>query len=172
MQGLGAGLTRNPDHPLCAAQGPRNGLVCSIFQCTHLVLTDLAYTCAQHLPVSCLAVERGRCRAGPPVAARPSAAHAPVPSASCLPASPVRRSITGAVSMSTAAQRLGSGFNKQYQMTLLMGAIELAASQARRAACPGSQLSALPLCAGGSVLTATPCPLAPACLRAVACLVD
>lgn len=28
----------------CVPQGPRNGLVCSIFQCVHLVLTDLAYT--------------------------------------------------------------------------------------------------------------------------------
>lgn len=32
--------------------------------------------------------------------------------------------------MSTAAKRLGSSFNKQYQLTLLLGAIELVGSQA------------------------------------------
>ncbi|PRW33070.1 Amino acid permease 2 [Chlorella sorokiniana] len=37
--------------------------------------------------------------------------------------------ITGGMAMSTAATRMGSGFNKQWQLTLLLGAIEVGLSQ-------------------------------------------
>lgn len=42
---------------------------------------------------------------------------------------PTWRSITGSIAMSTAAEKMGSGFTKQWQMTLVLGALEVALSQ-------------------------------------------
>ncbi len=50
----------------------------------------------------------------------------------CNPTLPAAYSITGAAAMQTIARYFGSAPNKEWQLVLIMGAIELCFSQARR----------------------------------------